>query len=177
MAAGTHVADGHRARKARMSAIRLRPVTDSDHAWVAALLEDYWASAKIVTRGRVHQADRLPGLIAEVDDEPVGLLTYHIEDQQCEIVSLNSLREGLWIGSRLLEAAQERAQAAGCRRMWLVTTNDNLAALGFYQKRGWRLAAIHRDALEESRRLKPEIPRVGIDGIPVRDELELELLL
>lgn len=160
-----------------MSAIRLRPVQDGDRAWVAALLKEYWASARIVTRGRVHEADHLPGFIAEVEDEPLGLLTYHIEDNQCEVVSLNSLREGLCIGSRLLDAAKEHAQAAGCRRMWLITTNDNLAALGFYQKRGWRLVAIHRDALEESRRLKPEIPRVGIDGIPVRDELELELSL
>jgi len=119
----------------------------------------------------------LPGFIAEVDNRPVGLLTYHVEDDQCEVVSLNSLREGMWIGSSLLDAAKEAAQAAGCRRMWLITTNDNLAALGFYQKRGWRLVAIHRDALEESRRLKPEIPAVGIDGIPVRDEIELEMLL
>jgi GNAT superfamily N-acetyltransferase len=160
-----------------MSAIRLRPVQDGDRTWVAALLKTYWASARIVTRGRVHEADRLPGFIAEVENEPVGLLTYHIEDNQCEVVSLNSLREGMWIGSRLLDAAKEQAQAAGCRRMWLITTNDNLAALGFYQKRGWRLVAIHRDQLEESRRLKPEIPRVGIDGIPVCDEIELELLL
>ena len=140
-------------------------------------MKEYWASTQIVTRGRVHPADRLPGFIAEVEDRPVGLLTYQIADNQCEIVSLNSLREGLWIGSSLLDAAKEAAQAVGCRRMWLVTTNDNLAALGFYQKRGWRLVAIHRDALKESRRLKPEIPRVGIDGIPVLDEIELELRL
>ncbi|MBU0617702.1 MAG: GNAT family N-acetyltransferase [Planctomycetes bacterium] len=160
-----------------MSAAAIRPVSPHDRLWVAALLKEYWASTEIVSRGRVHRADRLPGFIAEVEDRPVGLLTYHIERDQCEIVSLNSLREGMWIGSSLLEASREAAQAAGCRRMWLITTNDNLAALGFYQKRGWRLVAIHRDALEESRRLKPEIPRVGIDGIPVLDEIELELLL
>ena len=160
-----------------MSAAAIRPVSPHDRPWVVALLKEYWASTEIVSRGRVHRADRLPGFIAEVEDRPVGLLTYHIERDQCEIVSLNSLREGMWIGSSLLEASRESAQAAGCRRMWLITTNDNLAALGFYQKRGWRLVAIHRDALEESRRLKPEIPRVGIDGIPVLDEIELELLL
>jgi N-acetylglutamate synthase-like GNAT family acetyltransferase len=160
-----------------MAAAAIRVVSEDDHPWVAALLKEYWASTEIVTRGRVHQADRLPGFIAEVDHRPVGLLTYHVADNQCEIVSLNSLREGMWIGSSLLDAAKKAARAAGCRRMWLITTNDNLAALGFYQKRGWRLVAIHRDALKESRRLKPEIPAVGIDGIPVRDEIELEMLL
>jgi N-acetylglutamate synthase-like GNAT family acetyltransferase len=160
-----------------MAAAAIRAVNKDDHPWVAALLKEHWASTRIVTRGRVHQADRLPGFIAEVEHRLVGLLTYHIEDDQCEIVSLNSLREGLWIGTSLLDAAKDVAQAAGCRRMWLITTNDNLAALGFYQKRGWRLVAIRRDALAESRRLKPEIPLAGIDGIPVRDEIELELLL
>ena len=75
----------------------------------------------------------------------------------------------------MLDAVREIAGDAGCRRLWLITTNDNLPALGFYQKRGWRLVALHRDALDESRRLKPEIPLLGIDGIPLRDEIELEL--
>lgn len=160
-----------------MAAAAIRPVSEQDHPWVTALLKEYWASTRIVTRGRVHEADKLPGFIAEVDNRPVGLLTYRIDDNQCEVVSLNSLREGMWIGSSLLDATREMAAAAGCRRMWLITTNDNLAALGFYQKRGWRLVAIHRDALEQARRLKPEIPGVGINGIPVCDEIELELLL
>ena len=97
--------------------------------------------------------------------------------RECEVITLNSLRAEIGVGSSLLGAAREAARAASCRRIWLITTNDNLAALKFYQKRGWRLAAIHRDALEESRRLKPEIPRVGIDGIPLRDEIELEIPL
>jgi GNAT superfamily N-acetyltransferase len=141
------------------------------------LLEEHWHGPRIVTRGRVHQADRLPGFVAEERRQPVGLVTYHIEQSQCEVVSLNSLREGMGIGSALLEAVEKTARSANCRRMWLITTNDNLAALRFYQKRGWRLVAVHRDALEESRRLKPEIPRVGTNGIPLRDELELALAL
>jgi ribosomal protein S18 acetylase RimI-like enzyme len=160
-----------------MCAAAIRPVSPHDGPWVAAQLNEHWASTEIVTRGRVHHADRLPGFVAEVEDRPVGLLTYHIEGDQCEIVSLNSARKGARVGSTLLEAVKRAAQAAGCRRLWLVTTNDNLAALGFYQRRGWRLVAVHRDALEESRRLKPAIPQVGRDGIPLRDEIELELLL
>ncbi|MBK9123270.1 MAG: GNAT family N-acetyltransferase, partial [Chloroflexi bacterium] len=65
----------------------------------------------------------------------------------------------------------------GIHRLWLITTNDNLDALRFYQKRGWHLVAVHRDALNESRRLKPQIPIIGMDGIPLRDEIELEMTL
>jgi GNAT superfamily N-acetyltransferase len=160
-----------------MHAIAIRAVAAEDRLWVTRLLEEHWHSTEIVTRGRIHQADRLPGFIAEVAGAPAGLLTHHIADDQCAIVSLNSLRERIGIGTALLEAVRPAARLAGCRRLWLITTNDNRAAQRFYQRRGWRLVAIHRDALRESRRLKPELPLVGRDGIPLRDEIELELPL
>jgi hypothetical protein len=50
-------------------------------------------------------------------------------------------------------------------------------ALRFYQKRGFVLVAVHRNALEQSRKLKPEIPLIGDDEIPLRDEIELEMML
>ncbi|MEW5718069.1 MAG: GNAT family N-acetyltransferase, partial [Chloroflexota bacterium] len=81
------------------------------------------------------------------------------------------------IGSALIDAVKLRARQAGCKRLWLITTNDNLTALRFYQKRGFTLAALHRNALEESRKIKPEIPLVGEHGIPLRDEIELEMML
>jgi len=65
----------------------------------------------------------------------------------------------------------------GCRRVWLITSNDNLDALRFYQRRGLRLVAVHRGAIDEARRVKPSIPATGEYGIPVRDEIELELQL
>lgn len=160
-----------------MPVIRLRTVYEDDRPWVARVLKERWHSTQIVTHGQIHQAERLPGFVAEVHDERVGLVTYRIDGRECQVVTLNSLRAGIGVGSTLLGAAREAARVADCRRIWLVTTNDNLAALRFYQRRGWRLAAIHRDALDTSRRLKPEIPRIGLDGIPLRDEIELEILL
>lgn len=74
----------------------------------------------------------------------------------------------------LLAAVEEAARAAGCKRLWLITTNDNLAALRFYQRRGYALVAVHRAALDGARQLKPGIPLVGRSGVPLRDELELE---
>ena len=160
-----------------MTDFQVRQLDPGDHLWVEGLLTERWGSAKIITRGRGHQADKLPGFIAEVEKERAGLVTYRIAGDQCEVLSLDSLREGLGVGSALLEAVRAVACEGGCRRMWLITTNDNLAAVRFYQKRGWRLVAVHCNALDESRRLKPEIPSIGIDGIPLRDEIELELLI
>jgi RimJ/RimL family protein N-acetyltransferase len=159
----------------RVTSFAVRALRAEERGWVRALLTQRWHSPRIVTRGRVHQADELPALVAEAAGGLVGLATYRIEDRECEIVSLNSLAEGQGIGTALVVALRSTARHAGCRRLWLITTNDNLRALRFYQKRGFVLAAVHRDALDVSRRLKPDIPAVGEDGIPLRDELELEI--
>ncbi len=158
-----------------MAPYEVRPLDPPDRAWVRRVLAERWDSPRMVTRGRVHQADALPGFIAATAAGPAGLLTYHIEADQCEIVSLDSLEERQGVGTALLAAVQRAARDRGCRRLWLITTNDNLAALRFYQRRGFALVAVHRNALDVSRRLKPEIPLLGIDGIPLRDELELAM--
>jgi ribosomal protein S18 acetylase RimI-like enzyme len=160
-----------------MSEYDVIPLSDEHRRWANALIRNHWGSVKVVTRGRVHDASGLPGFMAVRGDEPVGLATYDIAGDQCEVVSLDSLAEGIGIGTALMRGVEGVARKSGCRRLWLITTNDNLAAVRFYQKRGFRIVAIHVDALEESRRLKPEIPRTGIDGIPIQDEIELELAL
>ena len=148
-----------------------------DRGWIVGLLTEHWGSTQIVTRGRLHQADELPGFMAFQGDDPVGLITYRIDGRECEIISLNSLREGIGIGTALLNAVREAAVSAGCRRFWMITTNDNQRAIRFYQKYGFTIAAIHRNALEQSRKLKPSIPLTGIDGIPLKDEIEMEIFL
>lgn len=149
-----------------MNAYQIRPIVNEDRKWVVDLLEEWWAGPKIITLGKVHFADRLPGFIAVYQGKPSGLITYDIQDSHCEVATMNSLVEGIGIGSALIEAVKRAATEAGCRRLWLITTNDNTAALRFYQKRGFSLVAVHRDAAVEFRRLKPEIPLTGNDGIP-----------
>lgn len=155
----------------------LRALTGDDREWVARFLEEHWGATMIVTRGKIYQADELPGFAAFRDEAPAGLVTYRIDGRECEIVSLDSVVEGIGIGSALIEATADVARRAGCTRLWLITTNDNLHALRFYQRRGFVLAALHRNAIETSRRLKPSISLIGIDGIPIRDEIELEISL
>ena len=163
--------------KTTMKQFEIRPLNKQDRNWVAILQGEWWGSAVVVTRGRVYQADELPGFVAIQDNKPVGLVTYHFEGKECEVISLNSLAGGVGIGSALLAAVRDKAMQTKCQRLWLTTTNDNTAALRFYQKRGFLLVAVYRNALENSRRLKPDIPLVGMDGIPIRDEIELEILL
>jgi len=153
----------------------IHPLKPSDRPWVSRFMIDRWGALTVVSRGRVHQPDELPGFVALQGDNPVGLATYRIEGDECELVTIDSLVEGMGIGTALIEAVRQAAE--GCRRLWLITTNDNTPALRFYQKRGFTLAALHRNALEQSRKLKPEIPLIGMDGIPIRDEIELEMLL
>ena len=97
---------------------------------------------------------------------------------ECEIHTLHTVRQWQGAGSVLIAAVRETAARRGCRRLWLVTTNDNVDALRFYQRRGFRLAALRPGAVDDARRnLKPEIAAVGEYGIVLRDELELELEL
>ena len=110
-------------------------------------------------------------------DEWAGVVTYLVRGSECEIISLNSPEPNRGIGSALIEAVVEEARRQACRRVFLTTTNDNLRALGFYQRRGFAITAVRRGALCETRRRKPAIPVMGENGIPLRDEIELQMPL
>lgn len=155
--------------------MRIRPKGETDSTWVAELLTREWGSTSVVSRGIVRDARGLPAFIAEEGEQRVGLATYRLEQQDCELVTLNSFAAGA--GTALLEAVIESGREEHCHRVWLITTNDNVAALRFYQRRGWDLVALHHGAVEEARKLKPQIPTLGNDGIPIRHELELEFRL
>jgi len=160
-----------------MNKQQIRTLNNEDKPWALRLLQETWGSAIMVTRGKIHRVDELPGFTAIHDGKPAGLITYDIAGKDCEITSMNSLVEGQGIGSALVDAVKGAAVMTGCVRLWLTTTNDNTAALRFWQKREFQLVAVYPDAVEQSRRIKPEIPLIGNDGIPIRDEIELEMTL
>lgn len=162
-----------------MSPFEIRPATDADRERIVRTLGDSWGSTIVVSRGQAHDAGRLPALlaIARGGEELLGLATLSLDGGQCELVSLDALTRRRGIGSALMAAAADWAGARGCHRLWLVTTNDNLDAIRFYQRRGLRLIAVHPGAADRARELKPSIPGVGEYGIPIHDELEFELIL
>jgi ribosomal protein S18 acetylase RimI-like enzyme len=155
--------------------IVVRAFGHDDLGWAEAILRRSLGGHLQARRGEVVDVLDLPGLVAEREGRPLGLLTYRIDQEGCELVAVVASERGNGVGTALVEALVEEAEAAECRRIWVVTTNDNLDALRFYQRRGFGLTAIRPGAMDEARRsLKPEIPDVGEYGIPLRDELELE---
>lgn len=158
-----------------MSEIQVRPVTQQDRDWIEKLMISRWNATSLVVHGERFIPAELPGFLALVESEPCGFISYNIQGRACEIVSLDALLAGRGIGSRLMEVVKAKALGSGCTRLWLITTNDNTDALTFYQKRGFRLAALYAGAVERSRQLKPQIPQVAENGIPIRDEIELEM--
>ena len=160
-----------------MSNIEIVEISTDHKSWIQKILTRYWGTSKLVSRGNIYEGTSLPGFIAMIDHEPVGLCTYKIVQNQCEIITLNSLKENLGIGGALITEVIQMAKKEKFRRVWLITTNDNLHALGFYQKRGFTIAELYPNAIQKSRQLKPEIPLIGENGIPLRDELELEINL
>jgi GNAT superfamily N-acetyltransferase len=157
---------------------RLRPTARNDRQLIRKFISNHWGDDTVVVRGTVYQPHTLHGFIAEVGHAKwVGLATYKIKGASCELVTLNSLQEGEGIGTALVEAVAEKGAACGCTRLWCVTTNDNFPALVFYQKRGFRIVAVYPGAVDQARSIKPSIPLWGIESIPIRDEIELEIPL
>jgi len=155
----------------------IRRLTPEDVPRLRRFWIEHWGGEEMITRGNIHRVEELNGFVIEDGDEWVGLLTFIIKDNECEVTSIDSLSEGQGIGTRLIEALMDDAQRQGCSRLFLITTNDNMHALCFYQKRGFEIAALYRGAVHDSRKLKPSIPLTGLDGIPLRDEIELEMKL
>jgi len=174
------------------SMLHLRPIEPRDCSEVTRELVTNWQSTEIWSLGRRHHAEQLPGFVAEHDGRFLGAVTYHLDSGgwQGEIITLSSrstppsadcaggtsriVGGGGGVGTALLEAATNAIYAAGCVRAFLTTTNDNLRAIGFYQKRGWRFAAIHIGIVDRVRLVKPEYPLVGLNGIEIHDEIEFE---
>jgi len=155
----------------------IRPVDDSDRDFIRGFIAERWGSEMVIVHETIYYPAELPGFICELSGKLSGLITYRIDKSACEIVSLDSLVEGRGIGTALIEWVAETASEAQCDTLWLVTTNDNLRALGFYQKHGFHLVMVVPDAVTRSRQRKPEIPRIGENGIPITDEIVLTRMI
>ena len=165
------MADGGTAIPPASSAVlRVRPLRDDERGWVRHEAEALWGARIVVAHGVVHEPESLEGFVGEDGGRRVGLLTYLARDDACEIVTIDAFEPGRGIGTVLLDSVK----ALGHRRLWLVTTNDNIRAQRFYERSGFRLVAVREGEIERSRRLKPQIPDVGQAGVPIRDKLEYE---
>ena len=155
------------------SQLVIRRIVDNDRDQVRDFLRENWGSSLLINSKAEHEGSELPGFILYADGFIVGLLTYHINGEDCELVSLNSSLTGRGVGSMLLRSLEDEANEHGCKRIWAITTNDNTQALRFYQKRGYEMEAIYFDSLAQLRERKPSIPAFGQDGIALRSEVEM----
>ena len=155
----------------------IRPINQADRKKIDDFIAQQWYSMQMVVHGESIDLGTADGCYACDGKEITGLITWRLRGKEMEILSLDSLHEREGTGTALLHAAIETARSAGAERVMLVTTNDNLQALRFYQKRGFDLVKIHLNAVDLARKIKPEIPLTGLDGIPLKHEIELEKLL
>ena len=157
--------------------VTVRPLAPADVVVAEALLAADLGGRMQARGGEVHDVLALPGFGAWAGDELVGAATYGpvAADGRAELAAIAVVkgRRVAGIGTALVDAVVAEAARSGASEVWLVTTNDNLDALRFYQRRRFRIERIDAGAVDRSRALKPTIPAAGNYGIPMRDELVL----
>ncbi|GJQ62706.1 MAG: N-acetyltransferase [Melioribacteraceae bacterium] len=154
--------------------VNIIPVEDTE---VRKILEEHWGSTTIIAMDRVHTIEDLSGFVAIQKNMAAGLITYEIRKNTCEIVTLNSLIPRIGVGSELVSRCIKLAREENCEKIWVSTTNDNTDAMKFYQKRGFRFRQIYPDKIDEYRLKKPEIPLIGMNDIPMKDEIVFDMVL
>ncbi|MCL2198934.1 MAG: GNAT family N-acetyltransferase [Defluviitaleaceae bacterium] len=157
--------------------MKIQPITPTYRNEVNEILKKEWDCPPSVSRGRAIDTTTLDGFIFLENGKIKGLITYNIENTDCEIATLISLSENKGIGTALVEATKAAAKENACTRLWLITTNDNTSAIRFYQKKGFEWVATHINAMDVAREIKPSIPLLGTDGIPIKHEIEFEMVI
>lgn len=150
-------------------------IQDCDRKEIAEFVKLHWLSEMVMSRGRSFYPHKEDGFLERRNDRIVGLLTFRIDDDAMEVLTLNATLEGQRIGSSLMLDAIEKARRDGHKRVWLTTTNANMRAIGFYQRLGFRIIEVNIGAVDEARKVKPQIPKTGEGGIPIHDEIVMQL--
>jgi len=157
--------------------MNIRKIRSNERNWVNEFIQSHWGSEQIIVHNKIYVPADHEGFVSENEEEKIGLVTYNVQKNSCEIVTLNSTIEHHGFGKALVQAVIDEAKSKGCGIVWVVTTNENIRAIEFYQKLGFQLIMVYPDAVNYSRKIKPEIPNVANNGIPIRDELEFVLQL
>lgn len=157
--------------------MEIKRITPENRQQINDFIKFQWHSTDMVVRGEIVDMTTIDGFVMYENESIIGLLTYRIINNECEIMSLDSLREKQGIGTFLVKKVIEIANKEKCTKIKLITTNDNINALRFYQKRGFDMAYLYHNALDASRKLKPSIPILGDYDIPLKHEIEFEMSL
>ncbi|NMM62550.1 GNAT family N-acetyltransferase [Clostridium sp. P21] len=157
--------------------MNIKNISTENRQQVNDFINSHWFSTNMVVRGKIVDMTTLDGFVIFENEAIIALVTYEIKDNECEIMSLDSLKEKQGIGTILVNKVKEIAVKAKCTKIKLITTNDNINAIAFYQKRGFDMMRIYRNALDIDRKIKPSIPMIGEFNIPLKHEIEFEMSL
>ena len=152
-------------------------ISTSDRTLVDEFIRQQWYTTTMIIRGKEIDMTQTEGFYVKEQEDIIGLITYLVSDDVLEVTSLNSLCENQGIGTKLVDAVIREAKDRKLKKILVVTTNDNINAIKFYQKRGFDMACLYHNALDISRKIKPAIPLMGDHSIPLRHEIEFELLI
>ncbi|MFF0746754.1 GNAT family N-acetyltransferase [Streptomyces sp. NPDC004111] len=155
----------------------IKKIAATDWPVLLPLLTERWGAPFIIKHHTRFHLDGVPGLMALRDGAVLGLLTWVDRGSEAELLTLDALTRRLGVGGALLDAFMDGAQPAGIRRVLVTVTNDQLTGIKLLQRRGFRIDAVRRGAVDAARRTKPQIPEVGEDGIALHDELDLSITL
>lgn len=150
---------------------RLEPV---DQEFIRKRWEETWG-LPVVSIDRSYLPEDVQGLAWRDEwGEALGLVTWHIDGDHAELVTVDAYQQGRHIGGRLLAGAEAELRSHNVRTVSIITTNDNLRAVAFYVRHGYRIVRIELDGVERVRKIKPDVPLVGNEGLPLRDMFELK---
>lgn len=157
--------------------MEIKNISYKNRTQINHFINSQWFSTTMVVRGELIDMTVLDGFVVYENLNIIGLITYRIKDNECEIISLDSLKERRGIGTSLVNKVIQIAIKNKCIKVKLISTNDNINAIRFYQKRGFDMVRIYYNSLEIARKIKPSIPMMGEFNIPLKHEIEFEMLL
>lgn len=157
--------------------MEFRKLEEADKDWVNEFIREHWGSEQVVVHDTIYLPCCMDGFVAEDNNSKAGLITYIIQNNKCEIVTLNSIIEHKGYGRNLIDLVVNEATEKRCEIIWLITTNDNIRGIEFYLKYGFKLKKVYYNAVNNSRKIKPEIPLIAENGIAITDEFEFVLPL
>ena len=157
----------------KLPPVIIRESEERDQAGIIELFERDFGYTNIVAFGEEVVLGDAPSLAAWMKGELAGALAYRLLTDGLLILALAT--DAMWqrsgVGGHLVAEAESLPRARGLARVLVSTTNDNLPALYFYQRRDYHITEVVSGGLLAHIK---EGGSVGFGGIPLRDEIRME---
>ncbi len=146
--------------------------SNGDKGSISKFVRTFWGEEEQLTFDREFNVSELPGYVARLKNKFVGFVSTEELDDATIIVALGILPEhqSLGIGRRLIAEVEREAERTKKKMLLVSTSNDDLPALGFYQKLGFQICEVKPNAIA----IKHGKILRGIGNLPIRDELRLK---